>query len=85
MGRLCIPEPESTPQPFAPLFDAFVEDLQHGRGLSTATVANYQWHVQRFFTDFSARQCAFADVRVEDVEPFLPAKGRISVACRSPE
>ncbi|WP_407702949.1 hypothetical protein [Thiorhodovibrio frisius] len=48
-------------------------------------MANYQWHVQRFFTDFSARQCAFADVRVEDVEPFLPAKGRISVACRSPE
>jgi hypothetical protein len=47
LGRLCIPEP--TPQPFALLINAFVDYLQHERGLSAATVANYQWHVQRFF------------------------------------
>ncbi|NEV65283.1 tyrosine-type recombinase/integrase [Thiorhodococcus minor] len=84
LGRLCISEPESTPQPFAPLIDAFVDDLQHERGLSTATVANYQWHVQHFFADFSARQCAFAEVRVEDVDAFLARQGahwcRVSIA-----
>jgi integrase/recombinase XerD len=84
LGRLCIPEAESTPQPFASLLDAFVDDLQHERGLSAATVANYQWHVQRFFTDFSARQCPFAAVCVEDVDAFLARQGehwcRVSIA-----
>jgi integrase/recombinase XerD len=82
LGRLCIPEP--TPQPFALLINAFVDHLQHERGLSAATVANYQWHVQRFFADFSARQCPFAEVRVEDADAFLARQGvhwcRVSIA-----
>lgn len=82
LGRLCIPEP--TPPPFAPLIEAFVDYLQHERGLSTATVTNYQWHVQRFFADFSTRQCSFAAVRVEDVDAFLARQGvpwcRVSIA-----
>jgi len=82
LGRLCIPEP--TPQPFASLIEAFIDDLQHERGLSAATVANYQWHVQRFFADFSARQRPFAEVRVEDVDAFLARQGahwcRVSIA-----
>jgi len=82
LGRLCIPAP--TPQPFALLINAFVDYLQHERGLSAATVANYQWHVQRFFADFSARQCPFAEVRVEDTDAFLARQGvhwcRVSIA-----
>jgi site-specific recombinase XerD len=82
LGRLYIPE--SAPKPFAPLVEAFVSYLQHERGLSTATMANYQWHVQRFLTDFSARHCPFAEVCVEDVDTFLARQGahwcRVSVA-----
>jgi integrase/recombinase XerD len=82
LGRVCIPEP--APKPFAPLVDAFVCYLQHERGLSTATMANYQWHVQLFLTDFSARHCPFAEVCVEDADAFLAHQGarwcRVSVA-----
>ncbi len=82
LGRLCIPAP--APKPFAPLVAAFISYLQHERGLSAATMANYQWHVQRFLTDFSARQCPFAEVCVEDTDAFLARHGahwcRVSVA-----
>ena len=82
LGRLGIPG--SAPKPFAPLVEAFVCYLQHERGLSTATMANYQWHVQRFLIDFSARHCPFAEVCVEDTDAFLARQGahwcRVSVA-----
>lgn len=82
LGRLCIPEP--APKPFAFLVDGFVTHLRHERGLSTATTANYQWHVERFLTDFGARQCPFAGVCVEDTDAFLARQGanwcRISIA-----
>jgi site-specific recombinase XerD len=82
LGRLCIPEPAS--MPFAPMVDGFVTQLQHERGLSTATTANYQWHVERFLADFSARHCPFAEVCVEDTDAFLAHQGahwrRVSIA-----
>jgi integrase/recombinase XerD len=82
LGRLWIPDP--APRPFAPLVEGFVSYLQHERGLSVATMANYQWHVQRFLTDFSARQCPFAEVCVEDADAFLARQGahwcRVSIA-----
>jgi site-specific recombinase XerD len=82
MGRLYIPEP--SPKPFAPLVDAFVTHLQQERELSSATTANYQWHVQRFLTDFNARQSSFAEICVEDTDVFLARQGahwcRVSIA-----
>jgi len=82
LGRLCIPEP--APKPFAPLVEAFVCYLQHERGLSTATMVNNKWHIQRFLTDFSTRQIPFAEVRVEDADAFLARQGahwcRVSIA-----
>ena len=82
MDRLYIPEP--SPKPFAPLVDAFVTHLQQERELSSATTANYQWHVQRFLTDFNARQSSFAEIGVEDTDVFLARQGahwcRVSIA-----
>jgi site-specific recombinase XerD len=82
LGRLCTPEPP--PKPFAPLVDAFISYLTHERGLSTATTTNYQWHVERFLIDFSARQIPLAEVRVEDTDAFLSRQGahwcRVSIA-----
>ena len=82
MGRLYTPEP--SPKPFAPLVDSFVTHLQQERELSTATTANYQWHVQRFLTDYNARQRSFAEIRVEDTDMFLAHQGvhwcRVSIA-----
>jgi site-specific recombinase XerD len=82
LGRLYIPEP--APQPFAPLVDAFVSHLQHERGLSTATMSNYRWHVEHFLNYFSSGQNVFAEVRVEDVDTFLARQGahwcRVSIA-----
>jgi integrase/recombinase XerD len=82
LGRLCLPE--SAPKPFAPLVDTFLSYLQHERGLSTATMANYKGHVERFLTDFSTRQRPFAEVRVEDADAFLARQGahwcRVSIA-----
>jgi len=73
MGRLYIPEP--SPKPFAPLVDSFVTHLQQECELSTATTANYQWHVQRFLTDFNAQQRSFAEIGVEDTDAFLARQG----------
>jgi len=82
MGRLYIPEP--SPKPFTPLVDSFVTHLQQECELSTATTANYQWHVQRFLTDYNARRRSFAEIRVEDTDMFLAHQGvhwcRVSIA-----
>ena len=51
LGRLYIPEPE--PKPFASLVEHFANDLQHEHGLSSTTIANYQWHIERFLIWFS--------------------------------
>jgi integrase/recombinase XerD len=82
LGRLHIPDP--APKPFVPLVEGFTSHLQRERGLSATTMANYQWHVQRFLTDFSARQSPFAEVCVEDADAFLARQGahwcRVSIA-----
>jgi site-specific recombinase XerD len=82
MGRLCVPEP--APKPFASLIDTFISHLQHERGLSTATMSNYRWHVEHFLTDFSTEGNPFAEVRVEDADAFLARQGahwcRVSIA-----
>ncbi len=82
MGRLYIPEP--SPEPFATLMDGFVTHLQQERELSAATTANYQWHVQRFLTDYNAQQRSFAEIGVEDTDAFLARQGthwcRVSIA-----
>ena len=82
LGRLHIPEPE--PKPFASLVKHFVNDLQHERGLSPATIANYQWHIERFLTRFSTQQRGFAEVSVADTDAFLTHHGahwcRVSIA-----
>jgi len=82
LGRLHIPEP--APKPFAPLVADFVDHLRHERGLSATTLTNYQWHIERFLTDFSARQRPFDEVKIEDVDAFLAHQGvhwcRVSIA-----
>lgn len=82
LGRLWIPDP--APKPFALLVEDFIRYLEYERGLSTATLTNYQWHVERFLTDFSTPQRPFAEVRVEDVDAFLACQGahwcRVSIA-----
>lgn len=45
LGRLAIPKPE--PQPFASLVEHFINYLQNERGLSSVTVVNYQWHIEK--------------------------------------
>ena len=82
LGRLYIPEPE--PKPFASLVEHFANDLQHERGLSSATIANYQWHIERFLTWFSTQQRIFSEVSVTDTDAFLARQGshwcRVSIA-----
>jgi integrase/recombinase XerD len=82
IGRLCVPDP--APKPFASLIDTFISHLQHERGLSAATMSNYQWHVEHFLTDFSTEGHLFAEVRVEDADAFLARQGahwcRVSIA-----
>ena len=82
LGRLYIPEPE--PKPFASLVERFANDLQYERGLSSTTIANYQWHIERFLTWFSTQQQIFAEVSVADIDVFLARQGarwcRVSIA-----
>jgi site-specific recombinase XerD len=82
LGRLYIPDPE--PKPFASLVEHFANDLQHERGLASATIANYQWHIERFLTWFSTQQRIFAEVSVADTDAFLARQGphwcRVSTA-----
>ena len=74
LGRLTIPEPE--PKPFASLVEHFTNNLQNERGLSSVTVANYQWHIERFLTWFSTQQQIFLEVSVADTDAFLARQGR---------
>ncbi len=82
LGRLYIPEPEA--KPFASLVEHFVNDLQQTRGLSPVTIANYQWHIERFLSWFSTQQRIFAEVSVTDADTFLAHQGvhwcRVSIA-----
>ncbi len=82
LGRLYTPEPE--PKPFAWLVERFANDLQQQRGLSSVTIANYQWHIERFLTWFSTQQRIFAEVCVADIDAFLANQGahwcRVSIA-----
>jgi site-specific recombinase XerD len=82
LGRLSIPELE--PKPFASLVEHFANHLQHERGLSSVTITNYQWHVERFLTWFSMQQRIFAEVSVVDTDAFLVHQGahwcRVSIA-----
>ncbi len=82
LGRLYIPEPE--PKPFASLVEHFASYLQNERGLSPRTIANYQWHIERFLTWFSAQQRSFVEITVVDTDAFLARQGmhwcRISIA-----
>jgi len=82
LGRLYIQGPE--PKPFASLVERFANDLQHERGFSTATIANYQWHIERFVTSFGTPQRRFAAVSVVDTDVFLARQGthwcRVSIA-----
>ena len=82
LGRLSISEPE--PKPFASLVERFAHTLQHERELSSATIANYQWHIERFLTWFSTQQRIFAEVSVTDTDTFLARQGaywcRVSIA-----
>jgi integrase/recombinase XerD len=82
LGRLSVPEPE--PKPFACLVEHFANHLQHEHGLSPATIANYQWHIERFLTEYSTQQRIFAEVSVADTDAFLARQGthwcRVSIA-----
>ncbi len=82
LGRLYIPAPEA--KPFAALVEHFANNLQHERGLSSSTIANYQWHIERFLTWFSTRQRIFAEISVTDTDAFLAGQGshwcRVSIA-----
>ena len=82
LGRLYVPEPE--PKPFASLVARFVNALQHERGFSTATIANYKWHIERFLTWYGTQQRCFAEVSVVDTDAFLARQGtrwcRVSIA-----
>ena len=76
--------PAAKPKPFASLVEHFATHLQHERGLSCATIANYRWHIHQFLNKFSARKCPFEEVCVEDVDGFLADRGqqwcRVSIA-----
>ncbi len=74
LDRLTIPE--SDPEPFASLVEHFTDNLQNERGLSPATVANYQWHIERFLTWFNTQQQIFFEVSVADTDAFLARQGR---------
>jgi hypothetical protein len=78
LGRLTIPEPE--PKPFSSLVEHFTDNLQNERGLSPVTVANYQWHIERFLTWFSTQQQIFLEVSVADTDSFLARQGNRSPA-----
>jgi integrase/recombinase XerD len=82
LGRLYIPEPE--PKPFASLVEHFANDLQHEYGLSSTTIANYQWHIEQFLIWFSTQQRILAEVSVADIDVFLSRQGahwcRVSIA-----
>ena len=82
LGRLSVPDTES--KPFASLVEQFTNNLQYERGLSPVTIANYRWHVERFFTWFSTQQRSFTKVSVTDTDEFLACQGahwcRVSIA-----
>ncbi len=82
LGRL--QEPAAKQVPFAPLMEDFAAYMQRDRGLSSATIRHYQWHIRQFLTWFSSQRRPFAEVSVEDVDRFLAQKGqrwcRVSVA-----
>lgn len=82
LARLYIPGPG--PKPFASLVERFACHMQHERGLSSATISNYQWHIERFLTWFSTQQRIFAEVSVADTDAFLAHQGahwcRVSIA-----
>lgn len=82
LGRLTIPETE--PKPFASLVEHFTNNLQNERGLSSVTVANYQWHIEKFLTWFNTQQQIFLEVSVADTDAFLARQSerwhRVSIA-----
>jgi site-specific recombinase XerD len=82
LGR--FQDPETQQIPFAPLMEDFAAFMGGERGLSTATIRNYQWQIRQFLDWFSSYSRPFAKVSVVDVDAFLAKKGqrwsRVSVA-----
>lgn len=82
LGRL--QEPAAKQVPFSPLMEDFAAYMRRDRGLSSATIRNYQWHIRQFLTWFSSQRRPFDEVSVEDVDTFLAQNGqrwcRVSVA-----
>jgi site-specific recombinase XerD len=62
----------------------FVKAMHHERGFSTATIADYRWHIERFLTWFGTQQRHFAAVSVVDTDAFVARQGtrwcRVSIA-----
>lgn len=78
-------EPEPAPCPFADLIQDFVHYMSEERGLSTVTIRNRCWHVQKFLAWFSSQNRPLAEASVRDLDAFLTAGGeqrwgRVSVA-----
>jgi len=82
LGRL--QEPESQAVSYTTLIQDFAIFLRSERGLSTVTIGNYSWYVERFLGWFHARGHALAEVSILDVDAFIrqhPSWSRVTSAC----
>ena len=83
LGRFKKAEEKAVP--FSDLINDFTTCLCHDRGLSSATIRNYYWHVRQFFAWWNGQSRPFADVSITDVDSYVALKGtscwtRVSVA-----
>ncbi len=83
LGRL--DEPAVTPPSFAVLLQAFSTYLESERGLSSVTMRNYYWHVNKFLCWCEDLKRFFPALGISDIDAFLTSRGakgwsRVSIA-----
>ena len=81
-------EPDRGSSPFVHLISDFSDYMRGERGLSEATIRNRCWHVEKFLSGLTRKNCSLGEASVRDVDEFLASKGskdwgRVSVATSS--
>ncbi len=82
LGRLTAPAPIAPP-PYDGLLDGFTTYMRDERGLTSASIRSHGWKTKTFLAWYWPQGRAFADVRIQDVDDFLTAKGRATWSRRS--
>lgn len=70
-----LKKPEKKSAAFSNLIEDFAEFCDNERGLSSATVNNYCWHIRHFLSWWNERCLPFCDVSIRDVDAYLSLKG----------